>query len=175
MNYEQFLKHIEDNGVTKARNTEELNGIPKGTWLYFGEDCGEINTYDFFTNNLNKQFNYDFDYQWNDSWKDYKGKLILEESSYPNEDYEWLPVGTIVDISPKLKNHPVFDDWNNDKKEMVGKKGVEITDYIYGGYKINGWCIPAMYVRPTVQTKAEDTHKETIKILLDVVKKLRGE
>ena len=64
MTKEQFKKHLQEHGITKARNTEECEDIPKGTELWFGLDDGVICTCDKYTRNKNQAYHYDFDYEW---------------------------------------------------------------------------------------------------------------
>lgn len=83
MTKKQFKKHLKEHGITKARTTEELYSVPKGTELWFGlNEKLNISTYDDDTRNKNKAYNYDFDYEW--FWDDsYTGKfeLVEEETS----------------------------------------------------------------------------------------------
>jgi len=78
MNHQEFKKHIAENGITLAKTTEEFEDIPKGTKLYFGIDNDFISSYEVDTKNRNKQFNYDFDYEWFGGWYSvYEGEFEL--------------------------------------------------------------------------------------------------
>jgi hypothetical protein len=72
---DELLEHIKKHGITKARTEKDLilNGyieVTKGTILYFGENkvLEKISSYSRRVDNLNKQFNYNFDYEFSELW-----------------------------------------------------------------------------------------------------------
>ena len=93
-------------------------------------------------------------------------QLVTE--GYPCEDYTWgLKSGDLVDISPKLKNYPDFENWDKEEKEMAGQKGLEFQEYsngdcwVYTKDKEGCHPIPLIYVKRHVhQEPQEMTLKE---------------
>ena len=77
LNKEQFHKYIKKNGITLVRLNKRYVHIPKDTILWFGEDGDYISTYNSNTENKNKRFNYEFDYEW--LFDTYEGYFIINE------------------------------------------------------------------------------------------------
>ena len=77
LNKEQFHKYIKKNGITLVRLSKRYVHIPKDTILWFGEDGDYISTYNSNTENKNKRFNYEFDYEW--LFDTYEGYFIINE------------------------------------------------------------------------------------------------
>jgi len=129
MNYKKFKKHIAENGITLARTTEALEDIPKGTKLYFVINNDYISSYEVDTKNRNKQFNYDFEYQWSDYWGNkYEGEFELVEKpeqlfKIKNNTKKTLfnnDFGTVEDPTPEcLENYRLFDWHKDDEKRKA--------------------------------------------------------
>ena len=80
MESKELLESIEEHGIILAKTTEDFESVPKGTKLWFGIKIneGEISSYDNDTKDRNKEFGYNFDYEW--LWEYYPGKFIVGES-----------------------------------------------------------------------------------------------
>lgn len=159
MKYNEFLEYVKKNGITLARTTVEWNNIPKGTKIYFGVDENMLNSLPQHVNCRNNQFNYSFDVEWKANWvarnktvNGYQGEFIVGEE-YPCEDYEWLKVGDLVDISEKLSNYADVMGWAGTARGIIGKKCLMIANIDHGSYEIEGRdiCVPAIYVKKHVE------------------------
>ena len=74
----ELLEYIKKHDITLVRTTERFKDIPAGTELWFGNYFSYVSTDNWITENRNKKFGYDFDYQWWDSWHDmYTGKFEI--------------------------------------------------------------------------------------------------
>lgn len=115
LNAQELYEYIKEHGTTKCVTTDAVYEIPKDTILYFDKSPypGYISTFDCDTEEMNKQFEYSFDYHWHMSWHDtYKGKFILltddteEESRI--EEFDPNKTGsfnlTIDYIDPRFKD-----------------------------------------------------------------------
>jgi len=163
MNYERLNEHIKKNGITLVTVNDGYNKIPSGTKLYFGINCDnkdKISTYSKDTMGLNRYFGYNFEYLQISPWENYKGTFSIS-SEYPCENYVWLKEGDLVDISPKLANHPGFAKWRGVHKKIAGKKGLKIKSIDYGHYEVydddhdSYEAVPAIYVKKHIPEVGE--------------------
>lgn len=82
-------------------------------------------------------------------------------------------VGQRVDILEIAKELPEFEYWDNEKKEMVGQKGLEISGVVYdnGTYgvykkdKSDYWSFPHWCLAPHYEEESDDKTEEAIKML----------
>ena len=77
---QQFRDHVKEHGKTEAVNTERYYHVPENTKLYFWLDDGHkyLSTWNKYTENKNKLYNYDFDHEW--LWKEYTWDFIIEDT-----------------------------------------------------------------------------------------------
>jgi hypothetical protein len=86
-NYITEKQKINPEFTARCELTEYFKDIPKGKPLEFGVYKKDwISTYDEDTFDRNKKFGYDFNYQWDEFWDDYKGKFILLEFILLDDD-----------------------------------------------------------------------------------------
>lgn len=171
LTHDEFKEYLQKNGKTWARTTEDFMGIPRATRLPFViDEDGFISN-----NNENTKENIPFIHQFLTYWcTRYTGNFIIEESNegetsegYLCDTYEFLKVGDLVDISPKLNNHPDYELWCKERKELAGKKELEIKRIDCGDYQVwnkekSEWFwIPLIYVKRHVpETKSWEEIKE---------------
>lgn len=156
LNNEQFKQYLLNHGVTWAITMEDHEDVPKETKLAFIYSNDSISSFECDTNeSLNLPFDYEF------FWNNYTGLFRVIED-YPDEHYEFLKPGDLVDISPNLVNHPDFKNWDKGKEKMAGKKGLEIREINRGSYDVytenkNNWCyIPMIYVKPHIPEEVDE-------------------
>ena len=76
LNIFELKNYLEVKGLTKIKVLNNYLSIPKNTILYFNYhnmNRTGVTTYNKYTNFLNEQFNYKFDYQYN--WDSFKCNL----------------------------------------------------------------------------------------------------
>ena len=124
LNTKRFAEYIKENGITKARLNKKFHHIPENTELWFALWHGEISTYYDHTENKNKRFNYEFDYA--DFWKNYKGKFIIDEIETPKKE---MKNKIVLEADTELKDNELREWVNqlNTKIDTINKRTKQHT------------------------------------------------
>ena len=176
MTYNEATEYVKKNGITLFKTTEHFQKIPKGTKLYFGLCSEYLSTHDSDIYGKNKEFGYNFDYEWIEGWENkYKSSFELVEGKLekPNK---------LIIHCPKKEDYIKLVDeigWDDGRKRYdlwdgyKDKTTVNIEDGKIGGYAlISFYKKEERYKDYTFLTADEyfNNNKSNNKILSNIVK-----
>jgi len=170
MNYNDFLDYVKDNGITKAKTTEEFENIPKGTILFFGsEDNSSLSTYEEDTEDKNLEFNYNFDFRGNSSWKcNYTGNFELVEDENQSSDRKFKVGDKVVKTRAYSKSN-YCRHGGDDSEVPIGTKGkitsIEDEENTYVLFE-NGisWNLHQKEIELVKEVEEEKTPSKNVKM-----------
>ena len=140
LNYQQFKKYIEDNGVTDARTTEDFDDIPKGTLIKFGFDGVNISSY---TMDLKgqEQYTYSFDVILSITWRNvYEGLFEVEDDYREQEKGLQIEKSEVTDNQKELRiSVKTQDEWNAVVKKMLDDPKIGMWRNCEQGIKSEDW------------------------------------
>jgi len=132
-NYITEKQKINPEFTARCELTEYFKDIPKGKPLEFGVYKKDwISTYDEDTFDRNKKFGYDFNYQWDEFWDDYKGKFILIDDDSPQQGSGQL--GGVT--SEKIPENPRSISADTNNQVEVLEEEYKCEDIVRHGLKL---------------------------------------